>query len=178
MINPGYRQLHPNSIRSIDHYQLNKKKIQLEFNIFLNFFSLFHFSSDNRVVQWRSLLADLIEACFSMAAVVSPVVNNSSPEGNVPFDVDSVQLNDFQCDFSDAEPFLTPSQETKVDVSNADNSDLDCRESAISEAKVRLMPEYLVVCSWRSIKCRSLSASSLRPSLWIARSMRKRCCLA
>lgn len=46
------------------------------------------------VSKWRDLLAHLITTCFEVAEVVAPIVNNSSPEGNIPDDVcigDSVE---------------------------------------------------------------------------------------
>ena len=33
---------------------------------------------------WRGLIKDVIDISFNVAQVVSPVVSNSSPEGNVP----------------------------------------------------------------------------------------------
>lgn len=90
----------------------------------------------------------LIDVCFSMAAVVAPVVTNSSPEGNIPFDLESLPaIPEADCDLSfqaesDEAPELSG---TAVDL----------------EEKVRLMPEYLVVCGWRSIKEVSLILGQL-----------------
>lgn len=89
----------------------------------------------------------LIDVCFSIAAVVAPVVTNSSPEGNIPFDLESVPaLPEADCDLS---------FQVENDEASAAGTALDLEE------KVRLMPEYLVVCGWRSIKEVSLILGQL-----------------
>ncbi|GFO33499.1 thyroid adenoma-associated-like protein [Plakobranchus ocellatus] len=76
----------------------------------------------------KDFIKDLINSCLHLSRVVSPVVQNSSPEGNVPDEA-----------VSDLEP---PNAEW-------------------SRALVESMPEYLVVCGWRSIKEVSLTLGSL-----------------
>lgn len=39
--------------------------------------------------QWRSLVSQLIAVCYRMSDVVSPVVQSSSPEGLIPMDSES-----------------------------------------------------------------------------------------
>lgn len=39
--------------------------------------------------QWRSLVSQLIAVCYRVSAVVSPVVQSSSPEGLIPMDSES-----------------------------------------------------------------------------------------
>ena len=34
--------------------------------------------------NWRNLLQDVIQSSLEVAEIVSPIVSNSSPEGNVP----------------------------------------------------------------------------------------------
>ena len=89
---------------------------------------------------WRALIQDLLSVSLDIATVVSPGVNNSSPEGNIP--TDSV---------------IGPGLAMEGVVS--DSSELDLlKESA---TKVTLMPEYLVVCCWRCIKEVSLLLGQL-----------------
>ena len=78
--------------------------------------------------------------CLDISTVVSPGVNNCSPEGNIP--TDSV---------------IGPGLAMEGVVSDVVDLDL-LKESA---TKVSLMPEYLVVCCWRCIKEVSLLLGQL-----------------
>src|SRR6218665_117926 len=112
---------------------------------FHDFFDVFSHLED--VAEWRHLMSRLIDVCFSMAVIVAPIVTNSSPEGNIPFDLESLPaIPEADCDLS----FQVESDET-----SASGTVLDLEE------KVRLMPEYLVVCGWRSIKEVSLILGQL-----------------
>lgn len=42
--------------------------------------------------EWRNLVSQLVAVCFRMSDVVSPVVQSSSPEGLIPMDSDSGNL--------------------------------------------------------------------------------------
>ena len=35
---------------------------------------------------WKQFLSEFISLCFEISEIVSPVVHNSSPEGNIPLD--------------------------------------------------------------------------------------------
>ncbi|VDH97201.1 Hypothetical predicted protein [Mytilus galloprovincialis] len=61
---------------------------------------------------WKTIVAELINGCLQISQIVSPVVQNSSPEGNIPSEV----------------------------------------MGNITQTAEGLMPEYLTVCCWRSIK--------------------------
>ncbi|RUS78380.1 hypothetical protein EGW08_013851 [Elysia chlorotica] len=76
----------------------------------------------------KNFIKHLIISCLHLSRVVSPVVQNSSPEGNIPEEAVS-----------------------GPDMPNAE----------WSRALVESMPEYLVVCGWRSIKEVSLTLGSL-----------------
>lgn len=100
------------------------------------------------VDEWRHLLGSLIDVCFRISAAVASVVNNSSPEGNIPVDLNALPMFPTEQDSSLCfVPYNCDSAEI--------NMPLD------PESKVRLMPEYLVVCGWRSIKEVSLVLGQL-----------------
>ncbi|KAK3597815.1 hypothetical protein CHS0354_029374 [Potamilus streckersoni] len=86
--------------------------------------------------DWRDFLLALLNECFAIARVVSPVVHNSSPEGNIP--VEAIRGSGL-----DVISLLT--EELDVQLM------LDAEEVKGTQT-VMLMPEYLVVCCWRSIK--------------------------
>ncbi|XP_011297107.1 thyroid adenoma-associated protein homolog [Fopius arisanus] len=54
---------------------------------------------------WRQIVEDLINLCLSLNNSVSQIVNNSSPEGHFPMDLDSKHLNG---DLDDTEISVTP----------------------------------------------------------------------
>ncbi|XP_064621388.1 tRNA (32-2'-O)-methyltransferase regulator THADA-like isoform X2 [Lineus longissimus] len=83
------------------------------------------------VAEWREYLEQLIQACFDLTTVVSPVISHSSPEGNVPI-----------------ETFLESDHEASKDIEE-------------SVKLVQDMPQYLIVCCWRSIKEISLLLGQL-----------------
>ncbi|XP_046339064.2 thyroid adenoma-associated protein homolog [Haliotis rufescens] len=89
---------------------------------------------DNILPHWRHFMEELMEACLGLARVVSPVVQDSSPEGNVP-----------------TEAIMGPGLNVDAVVQSEEEKKL-LLEAAESEKMVTLMPEYLVVCCWRSIK--------------------------
>ncbi|XP_014206735.1 thyroid adenoma-associated protein homolog [Copidosoma floridanum] len=43
--------------------------------------------------SWRNLMTDIVNICFILIEGVSEIVNNSSPEGHLPMDLDSRHLN-------------------------------------------------------------------------------------
>ena len=47
---------------------------------------IFVYRSLEEVEKWQHLVASLVGVCFEVATTVSPVVSNSSPEGNIPED--------------------------------------------------------------------------------------------
>ncbi|XP_076464247.1 tRNA (32-2'-O)-methyltransferase regulator THADA-like [Babylonia areolata] len=87
-----------------------------------------HFPSlkEGEITLWAQFVERLLHVCLQVATVVSPVVQNSSPEGNVP-----------------EEAVLGPGLKFDLGL---------MAEVEESRQTVALMPEYLVVCCWRSIK--------------------------
>ncbi|ESO99953.1 hypothetical protein LOTGIDRAFT_112768, partial [Lottia gigantea] len=84
--------------------------------------------------SWKHCFKNLVKVCLEVAEIVSPVVQDSSPEGNVP-----------------AEAIRGPGLNFDAIAQTDEDRDL-MLEAEKSEKTVTLMPEYLVVCCWRSIK--------------------------
>ncbi|XP_055880801.1 thyroid adenoma-associated protein homolog [Biomphalaria glabrata] len=93
----------------------------------------------------KNFILHLIQSCQNLAKIVSPVVQNSSPEGNMPENV----LNSSTLDMSD--------------LFNIESIGPVLSESTVKESQILVesMPEYLVVCCWRSIKEVSLTLGKL-----------------
>lgn len=107
---------------------------------------------DSQVIsmdEWRHLLSSLIDVCFRISAAVASVVNNSSPEGNIPVELNALPMFPTE---QDSNLYLVPN--------NCDSAEISM-PPLDPESKVRLMPEYLVVCGWRSIKEVSLVLGQL-----------------
>lgn len=117
--------------------------------------------------RWKKLVQELIDTCIDVANVVSVVVNDSSPEGNVPDDLATNCDLDVQVDFTDAQPFLKDDYESGEEGEELSGED-ELGKSQKAESKVRLMPEFLVVCSWRSIKETSLILGQISSSVPIS----------
>ncbi|XP_052801972.1 thyroid adenoma-associated protein homolog [Mya arenaria] len=103
-------------------------------------FNNIHFRTipDEYLSAWRQLLKKFISLYMQISAIVSPVVCNSSPEGNVP-------------------------TESLTDLSSLGIMDAD--SVARSHETVMLMPEYLTVCCWRTVKEISLILGQLTSAL-------------
>ncbi|KAJ8688100.1 hypothetical protein QAD02_023895 [Eretmocerus hayati] len=56
--------------------------------------------------QWRILVSDIIEMCFRLNSAVSQIVNNSSPEGHLPMDLNPRHLEHLSCNVE--EVVITP----------------------------------------------------------------------
>nr|XP_022332415.1 thyroid adenoma-associated protein homolog isoform X4 [Crassostrea virginica] len=90
------------------------------------------------MLLWQPLMEELLHCCLAISDIVSPVVQNSSPEGNVPEEA-----------IKGVESIFT--SEGKVSASEAER----CVET------ITLMPEYLIVCCWRNVKEVSLLLGQL-----------------
>ncbi|XP_056147572.1 thyroid adenoma-associated protein [Lampris incognitus] len=114
--------------------------------------------------QWRCLVSELIDVCYRMSDVVSPVVQSSSPEGLIPMDADSgtsaglqkilseIQPRDTNDFFSsarelDAQPGLDDTDTQITCTATKDNTgDSDSGEG------YRVTAQMVLVCCWRSMK--------------------------
>ncbi|XP_035827600.1 thyroid adenoma-associated protein homolog isoform X2 [Aplysia californica] len=102
----------------------------------------------------RDFIASLIHSCLNLSTVVSPVVQNSSPEGNVPEDaILGPGLN-----VGGALPIAEDLSKDSLSTPSLPNLE---QSVELSRALVESMPEYLVVCCWRSIKEVSLTLGKM-----------------
>lgn len=61
-------------------------------------FSVFLYKSNlTLVTEWKQMVARLILMSYELSAVVSPVVQSSSPEGLIPMDNDSGKQTKRSC---------------------------------------------------------------------------------
>ena len=44
-------------------------------------FAYFRIKNSNFILEWTDLINQIIELCYEVSKVVSPIVNSSSPEG-------------------------------------------------------------------------------------------------
>lgn len=59
--------------------------------------------------SWQSAVASIISLCSELSDIVSVIVNNSSPEGHLPMDLKTLNLNDNDGDASFSEKeIVTP----------------------------------------------------------------------
>ncbi|XP_052228091.1 thyroid adenoma-associated protein homolog isoform X2 [Dreissena polymorpha] len=111
--------------------------------------------------SWRKLLSHFLVLCLNISTVVSPVVCNSSPEGNVEAisgeaagEMDGVYMTDPPMHNSDHDTDGRQARHT-----------VDAASISRSHEMVSHMPEYLIVCCWRTIKEISLTLGQLTSSL-------------
>ncbi|CAG5133518.1 unnamed protein product, partial [Candidula unifasciata] len=97
----------------------------------------------------REFIQHLITSCLNLSRVVSPVVQNSSPEGNIPEALLGPGLN------------IGNILELRLPGSDESKSLYQSDVASTSRALVESMPEYLVVCCWRSIKEVSLTLGNM-----------------
>ncbi|XP_062827467.1 tRNA (32-2'-O)-methyltransferase regulator THADA isoform X2 [Anolis carolinensis] len=129
--------------------------------------------SPNRMTvisEWKELVAKLIKVSYKLSAVVSPVVQSSSPEGLIPMDTDldtaerlqSILLEIQPCDTND---YFVGSKLLKEQCS------LDCGDETTDNATTEITGEeqqtcdvtaqMVLVCCWRSMKEISLLLGKL-----------------
>ena len=52
-------------------------------------FAYFRIKNSNFILEWTDLINQIIELCYEVSKVVSPIVNSSSPEGIFPDELSS-----------------------------------------------------------------------------------------
>ncbi|KAF7653645.1 hypothetical protein LDENG_00080460 [Lucifuga dentata] len=109
--------------------------------------------------QWRSLVSELITACYRLSDVVSPVVQSSSPEGLIPMDTDSetsaglqkilqeIQPRDTNDFFTSARELDTHQEEDHTQTQTIHTPSLDRGSEGY-----RVTAQMVLVCCWRSMK--------------------------
>ncbi|XP_041107653.1 thyroid adenoma-associated protein-like isoform X2 [Polyodon spathula] len=123
------------------------------------------------VLQWRELVAELISVSYRMSAVVSPVVQSSSPEGLIPMDTEpesSASLQQILQEIQprDGEDF---SSEARLLEQEREGSPVDDNPSGGLRGRrgqpCQVTAQMVLVCCWRSMKEVSLLLGMVCESL-------------
>uniref|UniRef100_A0A8D2L6G7 tRNA (32-2'-O)-methyltransferase regulator THADA n=1 Tax=Varanus komodoensis TaxID=61221 RepID=A0A8D2L6G7_VARKO len=119
------------------------------------------------IPEWKEMVAKLILMCYKLSAVVSPVVQSSSPEGLIPMDTDlerlQMILREIQpCDTND---YFSEAKMLK------EHCRLDCADDGVENICTEIRGEeqqscdvtaqMVLVCCWRSMKEISLLLGKL-----------------
>ncbi|KAK1171060.1 hypothetical protein AOXY_G8054 [Acipenser oxyrinchus oxyrinchus] len=123
------------------------------------------------VSQWRELVAELISVSYRISAVVSPVVQSSSPEGLIPMDTEPESAASLQQILQEIQPRDTDDffsearlleQERQGSPAN-DNPSVGQRGRRGQQCQVTA--QMVLVCCWRSMKEVSLLLGMVCESL-------------
>ncbi|XP_075605249.1 tRNA (32-2'-O)-methyltransferase regulator THADA isoform X3 [Balearica regulorum gibbericeps] len=126
------------------------------------------------IAEWKEMVARLILMSYKLSAVVSPVVQSSSPEGLIPMDSDSESTGRLQMILHEIQPqdtndyFMqakTLKEHCKVESEKlADHRPLEniCTEMRGKERQTcDVTAQMVLVCCWRSMKEVSLLLGTL-----------------
>ncbi|KAK2535660.1 Thada [Columba guinea] len=126
------------------------------------------------VAEWKEMVARLILMSYKLSAVVSPVVQSSSPEGLIPMDSDSESADRLQMILHEIQPqdtndyFLQAKilkEHCKVESGKqADHGPMEniCAEMRGKEMQTcDVTAQMVLVCCWRSMKEVSLLLGTL-----------------
>ncbi|NXW83716.1 THADA protein, partial [Alopecoenas beccarii] len=126
------------------------------------------------VTEWREMVARLILMSYKLSAVVSPVVQSSSPEGLIPMDSDSESTDRLRMILHEIQPQDTNDyfMQAKVlkehcEVESAKQADHRPMENICTETRGKEMQtcdvtaQMVLVCCWRSMKEVSLLLGTL-----------------
>ncbi|XP_008577142.1 PREDICTED: thyroid adenoma-associated protein [Galeopterus variegatus] len=117
------------------------------------------------VSEWRPVVEKLLLLSYRLSAVVSPVIQSSSPEGLIPMDTDSESASRLQMILNEIQPRDTNDyfNQTKI-LKECDNFDLEDLNASVSSidisAEVKgkegktcdVTAQMVLVCCWRSMK--------------------------
>uniref|UniRef100_A0A8C2T8B1 tRNA (32-2'-O)-methyltransferase regulator THADA n=1 Tax=Coturnix japonica TaxID=93934 RepID=A0A8C2T8B1_COTJA len=126
------------------------------------------------VSEWKQIVSRLILMSYELSAVVSPVVQSSSPEGLIPMDIDSETADRLQMILSEIQPqdtndyFLQAKmlkEHCKIQSEKlADHKPMEniCTEMKGKESHIcDVTAQMVLVCCWRSMKEVSLLLGTL-----------------
>ncbi|KFV43096.1 Thyroid adenoma-associated protein, partial [Gavia stellata] len=132
------------------------------------------FNNLTLVAEWKEMVARLIMMSYKLSAVVSPVVQSSSPEGLIPMDSDSESAGRLQMILHEIQPqdtndyftqAKTLKEHCKVESENlADRRPMEniCTEMRGKERQTcDVTAQMVLVCCWRSMKEVSLLLGTL-----------------
>ncbi|XP_021248187.1 thyroid adenoma-associated protein isoform X2 [Numida meleagris] len=126
------------------------------------------------ITEWKQIVARLILMSYELSAVVSPVVQSSSPEGLIPMDIDSEAADRLQMILNEIQPqdtndyFLQAKilkEHCKIESEKlADHKPMEniCTEMRGKESQIcDVTAQMVLVCCWRSMKEVSLLLGTL-----------------
>ncbi|NXS94970.1 THADA protein, partial [Jacana jacana] len=132
------------------------------------------FNNLTLVAEWKEMVARLILMSYDLSAVVSPVVQSSSPEGLIPMDCDSESAGRLQVILHEIQPQDTNDyfmqakllkEHCKVESERlADHRPMEniCTEMRGKEKQIcDVTAQMVLVCCWRSMKEVSLLLGTL-----------------
>ncbi|XP_009707772.1 PREDICTED: thyroid adenoma-associated protein [Cariama cristata] len=132
------------------------------------------FNNLTLVAEWKEMVARLILMSYKLSAVVSPVVQSSSPEGLIPMDSDSESVDRLQMILHEIQPQDTNDyfmqakilkEHCKVESEKlADHRPMEnmCTEMRGKERQTcDVTAQMVLVCCWRSMKEVSLLLGTL-----------------
>ncbi|NWX40607.1 THADA protein, partial [Steatornis caripensis] len=132
------------------------------------------FNNLTLVAEWKEMVARLILMSYKLSAVVSPVVQSSSPEGLIPMDSDSESADRLQMILHEIQPQDTNNyfmqakilkEHCKVESEKlADHRPMEniCTEKRGKERQTcDVTAQMVLVCCWRSMKEVSLLLGTL-----------------
>ncbi|NXE07593.1 THADA protein, partial [Lophotis ruficrista] len=132
------------------------------------------FNNLTLVAEWKEMVARLILMSYELSAVVSPVVQSSSPEGLIPMDSDSESVGRLQMILHEIQPQDTNDYFTQAKilkehckVESEKLSDHRLMENICTEMRGKerqtcdVTAQMVLVCCWRSMKEVSLLLGTL-----------------
>ncbi|XP_034857564.1 thyroid adenoma-associated protein isoform X1 [Mirounga leonina] len=118
------------------------------------------------VSEWRPVVEKLLLMSYRLSAVVSPVIQSSSPEGLIPMDTDSESASRLQTILSEIQPRDTNDYFTQAKIlKERDSFDLEDLNASVpnigASAEIKgskerktcdVTAQMVLVCCWRSMK--------------------------
>nr|XP_012417721.1 PREDICTED: thyroid adenoma-associated protein [Odobenus rosmarus divergens] len=117
------------------------------------------------VSEWRPVVEKLLLMSYRLSAVVSPVIQSSSPEGLIPMDTDSESSSRLQTILSEIQPRDTNDYFTQAKIlKERDSFDLEDLNASVpnigASAEIKgkerktcdVTAQMVLVCCWRSMK--------------------------
>ncbi|EGW03188.1 Thyroid adenoma-associated protein [Cricetulus griseus] len=122
--------------------------------------------NDLRLVsEWRPVVEGLLLLSYRLSAVVSPVIQSSSPEGLIPMDTDSESASRLQVILNEIQPRDTNAYFNQAKIlKECDSFDLEDLSASVSNidssAEIKgketktcdVTAQMVLVCCWRSMK--------------------------
>ncbi|XP_021573829.1 thyroid adenoma-associated protein isoform X2 [Carlito syrichta] len=117
------------------------------------------------VGEWKPVVDKLLSLSYRLSAVVSPVIQSSSPEGLIPMDTDSESANRLQVILNEIQPRDTNDYFNQAKIlEDCDSFDLEDLNASVTNidtsAEIKgnegktcdVTAQMVLVCCWRSMK--------------------------